>query len=169
MAEFSSITVYLIVIFLVIALFSSVWALLTLRAMKKKLAKAERKISLLQEKEEETSEGVNLRIAALKKSSDETANQLLTKFSEIIEKVSTSLKETKKSVVGEVSQLIESTHGSMKASVKASLTKTQDAVNRGIEDSRKELEAFSLKLDSLSEDVQRMKIDLQERTIDLEL
>ena len=169
MAELSGIAGYLIIIFLLFAVFSSAWALVTLKDLKEKVAKTEKKISVLLGQEEETSEDLNHRIAALKKSTEDTVNQLLTKFNGILEKVNTSLKETRKSVLGETSHLIESTQASMKASMKASINKTQDAINRGVTDSRKELQGLSLKLENLSKDVQRMKIDLQERTIDLEL
>ena len=165
MAGISGIAGYLIIILLLFAVFSSAWALVTLKGLKEKVAEIERKISVLQGQEEETSEDLNQRIAALKKSTEDTVNQLLTKFNGILEKVNTSLKETRNSVLGETSHLIEKTQASMKASI----NETQDAINRGVRDSRKELQEFSQKLEDLSKDIQRMKIDLQERTIDLEL
>jgi len=165
MAELSGIVGYLIIIFLLFAVFSSAWALVTLKDLKEKVAKTERKISVLQGQEEETSEDLNHRIAALKKSTEDTINQLLTKFSGILEKVNTSLKETRKSILGETSDVIKSTQ----ATIKASINETQHTLNRGVADNREELQGLSQKLEDLSKDVQRMKIDLQERTIDLEL
>ena len=165
MAELSGIAGYLIIIFLLFAVFSSAWALVTLKDLKEKVAKTEKKISVLQGQEEETSEDLNHRIAALKKSTDDTLNQLLTKVSGILEKVNTSLKETRKSILGETSDVINSTQTSIRASIK----ETQHALNRKVMDTRKELQGFSQKLGDLSKDVQRMKIDLQERTIDFEL
>ena len=169
MAELSGTVGNLIIIFLLFAVFSSAWALATLISMKKKVAKIERKISVLQEQKEESSENLNQRIAALKKYSDDMVKQLLTKFNGILEKVDTSLMEIKKSSLEETSRLIASTQASIEASMKTSIGKTQDAINREVADSREEQQELSQKLESLSNDVQRMKIDLQERTIDLEL
>jgi chromosome segregation ATPase len=169
MAEISGIPGYLIIIFLLFAVFSSIWALVSLKGMKKKVAKAERKISILQEEKEETSEDLNHRIAALKKFTDETVNRLVAKLSEILEKVNTALKEGRKSASEEASRLIASKQASLEASMKASIGRTQDAINRNASDNRAEMQELSQKLESLSNDVQKMKIDLQERTIDLEL
>jgi DNA anti-recombination protein RmuC len=165
MAELSGIFGYLIIIFLLFAVFSSVWALVTLKDMKKKVAKTESHISGLERQEEETSEDLNQRISALKKSADDTTNQLLANFSGILEKVNKALNDTKNSISGEIKEMIKAT----KASMKASITETHHALSRGMTDNRKELQRLSQKLEDLSKDVQRMKIDIQERTIDLEL
>ena len=169
MAELSGTIGYLIVIFLLFAVFSSALALVTLINMKKKVAKIEGEVSVLREQKEETSENLNQRIGALRKSTDDALNQLLTNFNGALEKVNTSLMEIKKSTLEETSRLIASTQASLEASMKTSIGKTQDAMNRKFADNRTELQEFSQKLESLSNDIQRMKIDLQERTIDLEL
>jgi len=169
MNELSGIPGYLIIIFLLFAVFASVWALVTLKGIKKKVAKTERKISALQEQREETSEDLNQRIAGLKKYSDDTINQLLTKFNGILEKVNTSLKEIRKSTSEESSRLIASTKSSLETSMNTSIGKIQDTINRKAADNREELQELSQKLENLSNDVQKMKIELQERTIDLEL
>ncbi|MBN1831917.1 MAG: hypothetical protein JW896_07380 [Deltaproteobacteria bacterium] len=169
MNELSGIPGYLIIIFLLFAAFTSAWALVTLKGIKKKVAKTERKISVLQEQREETSEDLNQRIAGLKKYSDNTINQLLTKLNEVLEKINTSLKEIRKSTSEENSRLIASTKSSIEKSMNTSIGKIQDAINRKAADNREELQELSQKLENLSNDVQRMKIDLQERTIDLEL
>ena len=169
MNELSGIPGYLIIIFLLFAVFASAWALVTLNGIKKKVAKTERKISALQEQREETSEDLNQRIAGLKKYSDDTINQLLTKFNGILEKVNMSLKDLRKSTSEESSRLIASTKASLETSMKTSIGKIEDAIKRKAADNREELQELSQKLENLSNDVQKMKIDLQERTIDLEL
>jgi hypothetical protein len=169
MAEFSGITGFWVIIFLLFAVFASAWTLVTLKDIKKRVAKLENKISVLQEQKEETSENLSQRTAALKKYTDDTVSQLLVKFNGILEKVNVSLQEIKKSTLDEASRLIVSTRSSIETSMKTSIGKTQDALNRKAEDNRAELQELVQKLESLSNDVQKIKIDLQERTIDLEL
>ena len=122
MAELSGMPGYLVIIFLLFAVFSSAWALVTLQSFKKKIAKTEREISILQEQEEEASENLNRRIAGLKKLTDDTVNQLLVKFNEVLEKVNASLKEIKKSTLEETSHLIASTQASIETSMKTQQT-----------------------------------------------
>lgn len=161
MAELSGAAGYLMIIFLLFAVFFSVWSI----GMKKKVGKIESKISVLQEQNEEASEDLNQRIAALRKSTDDALNQLLTKFNGALEKLHTNVNENRKSVLGEASDVIKSAQ----ASIKASFDETKDAINKEVTDSRKELKEFSKKFEDLSKDVEKMRIDLQERTIDLEL
>jgi DNA anti-recombination protein RmuC len=152
---------YLIIILLLYAVFSLFWSLVAQRRMKKQIAEAEKRISLLKREQEDVSEDLVHRMEALKKSIDDTTNRLLNRFSEILGKVNTSIDETRKSVSGEIADMINPT--------KASFNETHHALKKGMTDHRKEMQRLSQKLEDLSKDVQRMKVDLRERTIDLEL
>ena len=152
---------YLIIILLLYAIFSLLWSLVTQRSMRKKTAEAEKGISLLKREQEDVSEDLVRRMEALKKSVDDTTNKLLTRFSEVLEKVNTSINETRQSVSGEIADMINPT--------KTSFNETHHTLKKGMTDHRKEMQRLSQKLEDLSKDVQRMKVDLRERTIDLEL
>ena len=152
---------YLIIILLLYAIFSLLWFLVAQRRMKNQIAGAEKRISSLKREQEDVSEDLVHSMEALKKSVDETTNKLLNRFSEVLEKVNTSIDETRKSVSGEIADMINP--------IKTSFNETHHALKKGMTDHRKEMQRLSQKLEDLSKDVQRMKVDLRERTIDLEL
>ena len=161
MTELTGILDYLIIILLLYAIFSLLWSLVARRRMNNQIAEAEKRISSLKREQEDISEDLVHRMEALKKSVDETTNKLLNRFSEILEKVNSSINETRKSVSGEIADMINPT--------KTSFNETHHALKKGMTDHRKEMQRLSQKLEDLSKDVQRMKVDLRERTIDLEL
>lgn len=152
---------YLAVMVLLLCVFCMAWVWVSQKNMKKKIAKTEQKILDLQRQQEELSEDLGQRMVGIKKSVDDTTNKLLTRLNGVLEKVNIALTENKKTVSGEIAGMI--------SPIQASFKETHHTLNRSVTDNRKEIKRLADKQEELSKEVHKVKGDLRERTIDLEL
>ena len=149
------------IILLLLIIFSLVTVYMIHRNTKNKIAETEEKIADLQQRQGGVSGGLDNKFAVLKGEIDDTTNKVITRINELIKKINTNLSENKKAVMFEVDNRINP--------VKASLNEIQGAMRKGIMDNEKEMKRLSQELEDFSREIQKMKDDIRERTIDLEL
>lgn len=152
---------YLEIVLLVSVVFALVSVFVVQQNTKKKRVEIEKKIAALQRHQEEISEGLDNQIASLKEDIDDTSNKVVMRINELVKKVNTALNESKKAIIIDVENVIDP--------MNASLNETQNSMRESLIDNRKEIKRLSGKLEEFSSEIRRMKDDMRERTIDLEL
>lgn len=149
------------IILLLLIVFSLVSVYVVRQNTKKQMVKTEEKIADLQRYQGQVSEGLDSKFASLKDDIDDTSNKVITRINELLKKVNTTLSESKKGVMFEVENRINA--------MKASLNETQSTIRRSLMENEKEMKRLSQELEDFSKEIQRMKDDIRERSIDLEL
>jgi len=148
-------------ILLLLIVFSLVSVYVVRQNIKKKMEETEEKIADLQRYQGQVSEGLDSKFASLKDDIDDTSNKVIVRINELLKKLNTTLSESKKGVLFEVENRINT--------MKASLNETQGSIRRSLMENEKEVKRLSQELEDFSKEIQRMKDDIRERSIDLEL
>jgi len=148
-------------ILLLLIVFSLVSVYVVRQNIKKKMEETEEKIADLQRYQGQVSEGLDSKFASLKDDIDDTSNKVIVRINELLKKVNTTLTESKKVMMFEVENRINT--------MKASLNETQGSIRRSLMENEKEVKRLSQELEDFSKEIQRMKDDIRERSIDLEL
>jgi len=149
------------IILLLLIVFSLVSVYVVRQNIKKKMEETEEKIADLQRYQGQVSEGLDSKFASLKDDIDDTSNKVIVRINELLKKLNTTLSESKKGVLFEVENRINT--------MKASLNETQGSIRRSLMENEKEVKRLSQELEDFSKEIQRMKDDIRERSIDLEL
>ena len=149
------------IILLLLIVFSLVSVYVVRQNTKKKMMETEEKIADLQRHQGQVSEGLDSKFASLKDDIDVTSNKVIIRINELLKKINTSLSESKKVVMFEVENRINA--------MRASLNETQGSIRRSLMENEKEVKRLSQELEDFSKEIQRMKDDIRERSIDLEL
>ena len=148
-------------ILLLLIVFSLVSVYVVRQNIKKKMEETEERIADLQRYQGQVSEGLDSKFASLKDDIDDTSNKVIVRINELLKKLNTTLSESKKGVLFEVENRINT--------MKASLNETQGSIRRSLMENEKEVKRLSQELEDFSKEIQRMKDDIRERSIDLEL
>lgn len=144
---------YIDLVLLLLIIFSLIMGIMAQRKTKKNTEEIEKKITALQKYQEGMFERLDSGYTLLKKFFVDKANKLNARLNETLEK--------NKAVMVEIDNKTKP--------LKVSLNDTRDTLRKIVLENEKEMKRIAKELEDFSKEIQRMKDDIQERTIDLEL
>jgi len=144
---------YIDLALLLLIIFSLIMGIMAQRKTKKNTEEIEEKITALQKYQEGMFERLDSGYTLLKKVFVDKANKLNARLNETLEK--------NKAVMVEIDNKTKP--------LKVSLNETRDTLRKIVLENEKEMKRIAKELEDFSKEIQRMKDDIQERTIDLEL
>ncbi|MCK4785769.1 MAG: hypothetical protein KAV87_18585 [Desulfobacteraceae bacterium] len=144
---------YIDLALLLLIIFSLIMGIMAQRKTKKNTEEIEKKITALQKYQEGMFERLDSGYTLLKKVFVDKMNKLNARLNETLEK--------NKAVMVEIDNKTKP--------LKVSLNETRDTLRKIVLENEKEMKRIAKELEDFSKEIQRMKDDIQERTIDLEL
>jgi peptidoglycan hydrolase CwlO-like protein len=145
---------------LLLIIFSILGGLLVQRKMKQKIEEMETKILSLEKNQEDTLQSLNRKLISLRDGFIGKIKGLTVKLNEVSKQIN-SILEKSEAFVLEIDNKTKP--------LKVSLGETERSLRKIVQESEKGIKKMEKELSDFSKEIQKMKDDIRERTIDLEI
>jgi peptidoglycan hydrolase CwlO-like protein len=149
------------IILLVLVIISFIVIFMIQNGTRKAIKEIDKEITVIQQYQEEVSDGLDSKFASLKNDIDNKIQAFTPRFNELIKRVTATLIENKKTIISEIEERMQP--------LKSSLNEDRVSVKKMITDNENELKQISAEIEGFSKELEKMKDDIRERTYDLEL